>query len=168
MRLIAAEGTVEELVEFQARTGLFDEAGLQALAPTDSEGEDAEPDHPQRLAWQEFVDKHAEGSQYQEHIVEFVRTCTGRWPEEVEVRLGQNKSVWLRLHRRGVSRGGDVYVNTSSARSNHRVPAERADSYQHAYRRDAKGDWKVSVNLTSPEAVEDAVELAREALQLDD
>lgn len=168
MRLIAAEGTVEELVEFQARTGLFDEAGLQALTPTEGGGEDGEVDGPQRLAWERFVDEHAGDSQYREHIVEFVRTCTDEWPEQVEVRLGQNNSVWLRLHRRGVSRGGDVYVNASSARSNHRVPAERADSYQHAYRRDAEGAWQVSVNLTSPEAVRDAVELAREALQLGD
>ena len=70
------------------------------------------------------------------------------------------------IKRTGTAYGGFVYVYPSTTRINFRLAGEIASGYQHAYERNVKPEdhYQVSLKLRSEDALAEALELARAAV----
>lgn len=72
----------------------------------------------------------------------------------------------LRLRHISIRRqGAAVYVAPHLGRARFHLPAEEAEGHEHARRLERAGPYQVAAYLTSPAAVDEALELAKKALE---
>ena len=172
MKLLVVEGSPEELARLDALTGFFRDVS-QRLSDASDQGTDkanerAEGGIPRHV--QEFIARWASNPMKRELVEEFVARVLELGNTEVE--LGKsNKSPdglnkYLMLRHVGIRRkGAAVYVTPHLGRARFRLPAEEAKRWTHAQALQRTAPYQVAVSFTSPAAVDEAVELARNALE---
>jgi hypothetical protein len=173
VKLLIAEGSPEELARLDALTGFFREAS-QRLGNARHDGTHRDDDWSEGMAVipehvRAFIAKWATNPLKRELVEQFVARVLELGNAEVE--LGKsNKShdglnKYLMLRYVGVRRkGAAVYVTPHLGRARFRLPPEEAERWEHAQTLQRREPYQVAVYLTSPAAVDEAVELAKEAL----
>ncbi len=174
MKVTIVEGTPEEL----KAAGMLDEvlasrhhAVLRPPASPhdtrDVESQSAADDLPQHI--RDMLRKHAARGLVTEAFEAFLREVLG-WGD-VEARRGRSgqwddgATDYARVHRRGSPFGAFVYVYPRHRLLVFRLPAAAADGLRYAHVRDVKaGDaYKVRMLLPAPDALAEAINLARQA-----
>jgi hypothetical protein len=176
MKLLVVEGSPEELARLDALTGFFRHAAQHRSdrGPDDRPGEDDSQDPssaavvPQHV--RDFIAKWATNPQRRELVEEFVARVLELGNAEVE--LGRSKKSpdglnrYLMLRHIGIRRrGAAVYVAPHLGRARFHLPAKEAEGRTHARALEREGPYQVAAFLTSPAAVDEALELAVKSLE---
>jgi hypothetical protein len=173
VKLLVVEGSPEELARLDALTGFFRDASQRRGDARDHGTHEASEwpegvDIPQHVRG--FIAKWATNPLKHELVEQFVARVLELGNAEVELGKstkspdGLNK--YLMLRHVGIRRkGAAVYVTPHLGRARFRLPAEEADHWAHAQALQRPAPYQVAVFLTSPAAVDEAVELAKKALE---
>lgn len=163
MHVIIAEGSVDEILQIPGLAEMLKAKGEEPAPVVASSEGSATEIRTADEGWREFIAGYAQSAQRADLMVRFIEELNSH--PEFEVRLGRGKSPWLRVHHRESGLGGSVYLNTSSGRINFRLPPERADACRFAEPRNARPPYQVSLHLTKPDVLDEALSLATQALK---
>lgn len=171
VRLIDVEGTAEELASFAPLLDLMS----SAWRPTEGRSPDTSRDGHEglsRLPRQviEVLENRGPAAPAREAVHAFL-TAVFEWGD-VDIRIGRSRrsedglAPMLRLHRRGSPYGAFVYLGVRGANLKFRLAASTdLEGFQYARSRDVQEDdpYGIALRLISPEALSEAIRLARVA-----
>ena len=164
MKVIAVEGSPDEISRLQALTGFLQVSRFESNPPNGSDG--AVPE-----VLRQFVTQRS-GATYRPFIERFVEDALAL--DGVVASLGRSTKYkdgvtrYAMFHARGPRfHGAAAYLRPGNGRLVLRLPTKAAANLRFAYpiRPDSKKNYHVGLQLTSSEAVHEAVELLKQALE---
>lgn len=164
MKVVAIEGRPEEIAKLQELTGFLQLSAVTMQSPTNG----STPAVPPALS--EFVAQRS-GAVYRPYIERFVEQALGLGG--VVASLGRSTKYkdgvtrYAMFHASGPRlHGAAAYLRPSNGRLVLRLPAKATSGHQYAYpiRVGSAKQYHVGLQLTSGDAVDEAIDLLQQAL----